>query len=102
MYKILHIPTSTFLKIHIVNAKLHLTKEKAHEFQNSIWSDHDISNYLSSTNSSNFIELKLQTQKLAELYLQSFIKGLDKSVLINKDQISLYNQENFYEIVEEE
>ncbi len=101
MYKILHIPSSTFLKIHTANLKVILTKEKVEKFQNSIWCDHEISNYIFA-GFSNFRELKLQTQKLAELYLQSFINGLDKSVLMNKDQISLYDQENFYEIIKEE
>ncbi len=105
-YKILHVPSLTFLKTYSPRVKylvLEPTFSKIFSaYGNSIWSTHELDN-ASNRLKSNFETLKLPTKELAEIYLQVYIKGIKKSVYFsNEEEKSLYSQENFYDLIKEE
>ena len=104
MYKILHIPSGTYLKIHrnrlkrlilIPNFDLILN-----DFVNKIWSEYELKN--AGAVSVEFFNLKLPTIELANIYLKVFIEGIVDSVYFSsKEERNCYNNVIYYEIVEE-
>ena len=105
MYKILHVPSSTYLKMHKSELASLITvldqDTISDRFLNLIWSELELINS-KRTDSFNYVYLKLPTKELAILYLDTFIEGIQNSNFFDSAAISLYDEINFYEIIEEE
>ncbi len=105
MYKILHIPSGTYLKMHknqlkrlilIPNFDLILNG-----FLNKIWSEHELKN-IGAQDQEEFSKLNLPTIELANIYLGVFIKGIANSVYFSdKEECNCYNDAVYYEIIKE-
>ncbi len=111
MYKILHIPSSTFLKISKVNY-LELTKILKHykieeinfnNFSTKIWSEEELThgNTKKLSSYTNFIELKVDNLIVCENLLAAFISGSANSIHLTRETLSLYNNRLFYTFIEE-
>ena len=97
-YKILHIPSGTYLKIKAENEKLVYYNANYIHIGNMIWSDYEINQQ---NKISNFKPI-LCSKKTAQLLLKSFIFGLKASDYISENEASIYSEESFFSFVEEE
>ena len=104
MYKILHIPSSTYLKMHRNPLKklVHISDYEIilNTFLNKIWSEHELRHV--SDEVKEFFILKLPTIELANIYLKVFIEGIKESVYFSSEEICCYDDISYYEIVKEE
>ena len=104
MYKILHIPSSTYLKMYkseLADLITVLDRDTISDrFLNLIWSELELTNS-KRTDSLNYVYLNLPTKELAILYLDIFIEGIQNSSFFDSADVSLYDEINFYEIIEE-
>ncbi len=108
MYKILHIPSGTYL----------LMPKKSYSYLSEIlksriiWSKIEISLYSNEYPdkycnegyriSSELKEKMFITKLSAKKWLSLYLKGIRQTLLVRTDLYKEYDQENFYEIVEDE
>ncbi len=110
MYKILHLPSGSFLKISEDNYS-DLIKELKNKdlelinfnnFGPKIWSEEELTHNNTRLQSSynNFIILRVETLIICEKLLDVFIVGAYDSAHLEPENLSLYTNKLFYTFVE--
>ena len=101
-YKILHIPSGTYLKIKAGNEKSVYANLNNSYVGNMIWSDYEINQQSKINNTKYSFNPILCSKKTAQLLLKKFIFGLKDSDYISENEASMYSEESFFSFIEEE
>ncbi len=101
-YKILHIPSGTYLKIRAENEKFVYTNSNDTHIGNMIWSDYEINQQSKENNTNYSFNPILCSKKTAQLLLKKFISGLTTSEFMPKSEASIYSEEVFFSFINDE
>ncbi len=101
-YKILHIPSGTYLKIRTENEEFVYSNLNSKHVGNMIWSDYEINQQNKRDNTKLNFKPILCSKKTAKSLLKSFIFGLKSSDYISENEASIYSEESFFSFIEEE